>query len=211
MSRKQSSDAIRAGVSLREFAAACGRSHVWVKIKCDEGLIPRYDDGSIPLEEGLAAFRKIGPATIGRPKKGTKKTTKKPVTIPTPKPEPEPEEEDEELMPEPEPTPVSTSLASGTSAAIAQAFNKAKLAEKTYQAKLRELEYKLRKGELIERAEVEADATAVGTEIRDRLTAMAARVAGRCEGRPAREIEAIIQDGVNEALRSLKSSKFKGG
>lgn len=216
------SDAVRAGVSLREFAAVCGKSHVWVKNKCDEGLIPRYDDGSIPLEEGMAAFNQITPATLGRPKKGEVRAPapkREPVTIKAPKkaqkkeaaePKPVPSEE----TPAPPPfTPITTPEVEEPDGpvSIAQAFNRAKLDEKQALAKLRDLEYRQKKGELVERAVVEADAAAVGAAIRDSLMAIAPRLAGRCEGRPMREIEELIEDAVNEALAGLQKSEFIKG
>lgn len=194
------SDAVRAGVSLREFAAACGKSHVWVKNKCDAGLIPRYDDGSIPLDEGLAAFKAITPATLGRPKKGE-------VRKPEPKREP--------VIIKAPPREVASAEAPGqaTGANFAQAFNKAKLAEKTYIAKMRELEYRQKLGELVERSEVEADAAAVGAALREKLLAIGPSISSKCEGQSARVIEGIIEDAINNALGLLKKSEFtkKGG
>lgn len=90
---------------------------------------------------------------------------------------------------------------------VTEAFNKARLAEKTYQAKLKEIEYKLKKGELLERVAVEADAQQTASLVRERLMSVPVRIAGLCEGRTAREIEEIIEDGINEALELLQKSK----
>lgn len=91
---------------------------------------------------------------------------------------------------------------------VAQAFNKARLAEKTYQAKLKELEYKLKNGTLVERATVEADAEATGSRVREQLLSIPVRVSGLCEGRTARDIEEILEDAINDALKAFQKSEF---
>lgn len=95
-----------------------------------------------------------------------------------------------------------------TAKSVTEAFNKARLAEKTYQAKLKEIEYKLKRGDLLERVAVDSDAQQTAALIRERLMSVPVRIAGLCEGRSAREIEEIIEDGINEALELLQKSKF---
>ncbi|MBS7328965.1 MAG: hypothetical protein KIG68_09525 [Oxalobacter sp.] len=85
----------------------------------------------------------------------------------------------------------------------------AKLAKETYTAKLKELDYRHRKGELIEASDVAAEAQRVAGAVLDKLRSVAPRCAVICEGRPAREIESIIDDAINEALAELQTCKFK--
>lgn len=91
---------------------------------------------------------------------------------------------------------------------VSAAMGKAKLAKETFQAKLKELEYKFRTGELLEKKDVEADAAALASEIKNQLLAVPPRISSMCEGRVAREIEEIMLDGINDALKKLQ--KFNG-
>ena len=91
---------------------------------------------------------------------------------------------------------------------VSAAMGKAKLAKETFQAKLKELEYKFRTGELLEKKDVEADAAALASEIKNQLPAVPPRISSMCEGRVAREIEEIMLDGINDALKKLQ--KFNG-
>ena len=86
---------------------------------------------------------------------------------------------------------------------------KAKLAKETYIAKLKELDYRYRKGELAEVEDVKADARRVGSAFMDKIKAIPSRIAVLCEGRSARDIEAIIDDALNDAFTALQTTKFK--
>jgi ribosomal protein L19E len=85
---------------------------------------------------------------------------------------------------------------------------KAKLAKETYIAKLKELDYRYRKGELVEVEDVRAEAQRVAAAVMDKFKAIPPRIAVLCEGRSARDIEAIISDAHNEAFAALHT-KFK--
>ena len=87
-------------------------------------------------------------------------------------------------------------------------FNKAKTAEKTYQAKLKRLEFEEKEGSLIAKDAVRDDAFLAANELRSRLFSIAPRAAPRCEGKTAREIERIIEDEINFALQALQESRF---
>lgn len=166
------------GVSLREFARQVGKSPTWISKLVKEGKLPRNDDGSIPVEEGFKAYDRLN-----------EKKTKT-----------------HEELPESDDAPIDEGLAKSMN--VAQAFNKARLAEKTYQAKLKELEYKLKQGELVERDKVIADAESVGALLREQLMSLPVRYSGLCEGRTARDIEEILEDAINDALKSLQKSEF---
>ena len=188
------------GVSVRAFAQQIGISHVAVLKRLKNGSLPRNEDGTIPLAAGLAAYaestkgkapRKPAAATK---KPAAKKASAKPKAVPKTAPARAIDDEpDDNLAP-----------AFGEASAVATAFNKAKLAEKTYQAKLKELEYKLRKGEIIQRTEVEEQVEALAVKVRGKLLAVPVRVAVMCEGRPAREIEDIISTAIDEALADMQ-------
>ena len=120
-------------------------------------------------------------------------------------PDDDPPEDGEEAT---EPAPKLTSEKLISARDITTQFNKARLAEKTYQAKLREIEYKLKKGELVTRADVEADAATVAAEVRERLTSIPVRISALCEHQPARKIEEVMTDAIQDALISFSKSKF---
>lgn len=194
-------DAATDGVSVRAFAQQVGRSHVAILKRIKAGDIPRNADGTIPLAEGLkafAAFEKRSPAKKAAPKKAPAKPA---ATKPKAVAKKAPASSVKTIDDEPDDT---LAPAFGEASAVATAFNKAKLAEKTYQAKLKELEYKLRKGEIIQRSEVEEQVEALAVKVRGKLLAVPVRVAVMCEGRPAREIEDIFATAIDEALADMQ-------
>ncbi len=91
---------------------------------------------------------------------------------------------------------------------VTEATNKARLKKEIFTAQLKELEYKLRNGDLVERSVVDADAHAVASALRQQLMAIPVRVSGLCEGRSTREIEEILEDAINDALAVFQKSEF---
>lgn len=91
---------------------------------------------------------------------------------------------------------------------VTEATNKARLKKEIYVAQLKELEFKLRNGDLVERTTVNADAHAVASAMRQRLMSIPVRVSGLCEGRSTREIEEILEDAINDALTEFQKSEF---
>ena len=194
-------DAATDGVSVRAFAQQVGRSHVSILNRIKAGDIPRNADGTIPLAEGLkafAAFEKRSPAKKAAPKKAPAKPA---ATKPKAVAKKAPASSVKTIDDEPDDTLAPTV---GEASAVATAYNKAKLAEKTYQAKLKELEFKLRKREIIPRSEVEEQVEALAVKVRGKLLAVPVRVAVMCEGRPAREIEDIFATAIDEALADMQ-------
>ena len=194
-------DAATDGVSVRAFAQQVGRSHVAILKRIKAGDIPRNADGTIPLAEGLkafAAFEKRSPAKKAAPKKAPAKPA---ATKPKAVAKKAPASSVKTIDDEPDDTLAPTV---GEASAVATAYNKAKLAEKTYQAKLKELEFKLRKREIIPRSEVEEQVEALAVKVRGKLLAVPVRVAVMCEGRPAREIEDIFATAIDEALADMQ-------
>ena len=171
-------------VSIAEFARQVGRSPQWIGKLIKKGTIPKNPDGKIPLDAGFSAWdaqmKKVDALNVLQGKN-------KPLT----------EDDDGEL-----------SQSVGKTKNITEAFNKARLAEKTYQAKLKEIEFKLKRGDLIESEKVKADAHQTAAALRGRLVSIPVRIAGLCEGRSAREIEEIIEDAINDALTEFQKSEF---
>lgn len=206
-------------VSRREFAKRIGRSHVWVSRLVKEGKIPLDEKGRIPLEAGLKAYeesqsvgydanrahgenqRRAAAAkkTGNEPEKNVEQQAPKKVTHIS------------EAKKKAESGLSSIPSSGGSVEKINAAYNRARLAEKTFQAKMKELEYKEAQGLLIPLAEVEKDAQEAAASVRERLMSMAPRVAPLCEGKTAREIEPIIEDAINEALQALNKSRFAKG
>lgn len=193
-------------VSQREFAKHIGRSHVWVNRLVKDGRLPADERGRIPLKEGLAAYemaqqpgddiRRAVAAEQRKEHAAKKPAAKKAAPA--------------QAAPRPETDDLPVTAAGMSVARVNEQFNRARLAEKTFQAKLRELEYKEASGQLIPSADVQDDASRTGAEVRERLMSVPPRVAGLCEGKPAREIERIIEEAINEALSALQRSRFKG-
>ena len=177
-------ESVKSGVSVREFARQVGRSPSWISKMARQGKLPRNEDGSIPIQEGFAAYDKFN-----REVEATKAKQKK-----------------TEPLPDNDDAPMTESATKVMS--VTEAFNKARLAEKTYQAKLKELEYKLKRGEIVEREKVVADAEAVGAFLREQFMSIPVRYSGLLEGRTARDIEEILEDAINDALKALQKSEF---
>lgn len=200
-------------IGVREFARQVGCSHVLILNLIKAGKMPQNKDGSIPLDEGLVAYENRKKKKEPKDQKETKKKKTSPKKRKSPKkikelPDDDPPEAGEETE---ESAPKLTSDKLISARDITTQFNKARLAEKTYQAKLREIEYKLKKGELVTRADVESDAAAVAAEVRERLTSIPVRISALCEHQPARKIEEVMTDAIQDALVSFSKSKFVKG
>ncbi|HGE7088405.1 TPA: hypothetical protein ACGB3K_005141 [Klebsiella aerogenes] len=174
-------------VSKSEFARRKGISPAMVTKLCSSGRIPVLKSGKLDFDKASAAYeatRQVGrevSAINGKKGRGTAE--------------------------QPELPGDDAGLAGGTSNVAAQ-FNKAKTAEKVYQAKLKKLEYEEKEGSLIAKDTVSDDAFLAANELRSRLFSIGPRAAPRCEGKPAREIERIIEDEINFALQALQESRF---
>lgn len=162
------------GVSVRAFAREIGKTHAWVLRLIKAGIVPRNEDGTIPLARGLEAYNAH-----------------------------QAEKEKEHHVKKEEHRDPSDAVN------LNVAMNKAKLAEKTYQARLRELEYKLKAGELLEKKAVADEAEWLAEQIRSKLLAIPPRISSICEGRTARDIEEIIEDAINDAMKELQHCKYR--
>lgn len=179
-------------VTVREFARQVGRDQALILRLAKKGVIPRNEDGTIPLADGLAAFHAYNDAPKnkgGRPKKGEENKVKKTVTKKQ-SPPPDKAEQTEKAV------------------SINTKLNQAKLAEKTFNAKLKELDFRLKSGELLEKNAVVAECQWLAEQVKSKLLAIPPRISSLCEGRIARDIEEIFTDAINDALRELQKCKY---
>lgn len=198
------------GVSVREFANHIGKSHVWVLKLIEKGAIPRNDDGTIPLEAGLRAYKEFLAAPKnprGRPSKASIKEKAVPVVKEKQKKKPKQRAKATTHIPL-ELYEAEKDRKSEEAVNINTAMKKAKLAQTTYQARLRELEYKLKAGELLEKTAVAEEAQQLASQVKSKLLAIPPRISSMCEGRIARDIEEIITDAINQALAELQKCKY---
>ena len=177
-SEKTARTTAQSSLSIREFARQIDKPHSWVQRRIKEGKITPDANGKIPIETAFDEVQALIDAAS--------------------------EEEANEAAKD---EPVQLAAPSRVKN-VAEAFNKARLAEKTFQAKLKEIEYRMKKGDLLERADVEADAAKTASALRGRLMSVPVRIAGLCEGRTSREIEEILETALNDVLSEFKKSEF---
>lgn len=196
-------------LSQRAFAKHIDRSNVYVSRLVKQGKIPTVD-GKIPLEEGLAAYeasQQLGYEANREHGKKQREQAKEKRAGKAKTPENNLVGSDDSFeMPEDDEILPATGKVSVDK--VTQMFNRAKLAEKTYQAKLKELDFKEKQGLLLPKEVVESDAASTAEELRGLLFAVPPRIAPICEGKPAREIEIVIENAINECLTALKKSRF---
>lgn len=178
-------------VSKSEFARRKGISPAMVTKLCNSGRIPVLKSGKLDFDKANAAYEDT--RQVGREASAVNGKRARGRSV--------------ERSEQPELPGDDAGLAGGSSSVAAQ-FNKAKTAEKVYQAKLRKLEFEEKEGSLISKESVTDDAFLAANELRSRLFSIGPRAAARCEGKPAREIERIIEDEINFALEALQESRF---
>ena len=184
-------------LSQRAFAKHVGCSPSWINKLVKSGKIPLDAKGKIDVAVGMKAYEASQQPGYENNREHAKKQRAASKSKKS-------GGQDVEL---PDDAPLTGGNA--TVEKVNQAFNKARLAEKTFMAKLRELEFKEKQGLLIPKEVVEADAANTAEELRGLLFAIGPRIAPLCEGKQARQIEAIIEEAINDALQALKKSRFK--
>ncbi|WP_082168010.1 Clp protease ClpP [Yersinia aldovae] len=146
-------------LSKAAFARLVGLSRAAITKLCHSGRIPVLPNGKLDANQALAAYKQtqqVGreiSAENGRTSGNRKKSAVEAIS------------EDD-----------SQPIVIGGSTSIITQFNKAKTVEKTFQAKLKQLEYEKEKGLLVLKTEVEADAANMAEELRGRLFATAATI-----------------------------------
>lgn len=177
-------------VTVREFARQVGRDQALILRLAKKGVIPRNEDGTIPLAEGLTAFYEYDSAPKnkgGRPKKGEGKTVKNTESSPA---SGDKEQQREEAI------------------RVNNASRAAELKEKVYKANLRELEFKEKSGVLKNEIDIADEWQHLADNIKGKLLSAPPRISSMCEGRIAREIEEIFTDAINEALADLQKYEY---
>lgn len=193
-------------VTKAQFAAHIGVSRPAVTKMCNSGRIPVRPDGKINLEEAVVAYESTKQVGREASKKNGRKGGKPPTTGTAKQPakrKPKPVELDNA---DGDDAPLTTT--GHTQQQIATQYNKAKLAKETYTAKLKELEYKKARGELLDLDEVREDAKKIGEDIRGKLFAIAPKLAPVIVTKTPREAQRMIEDAINKALTSLHKSRF---
>ena len=215
------------GVTVREFGRQIGKSHVWVLKLIKSGDLPRNADGTIPLGAGMKAFADYVAAPKkpkGRPKTSTttddaqpprgRGRPRKEQPAPTEKRKPgrPPKIPAVEMPVDDMPDNEATEILKRKDEAVNvnSSLNKVKLADMTFKAKTRELEYKEKAGDLIKKDDVVKEAQWLAEQVKSKLMAIPPRISTLCEGRVSREIEEIISDAINDALRELQKCKYTG-
>lgn len=168
-------------VSVLEFSKRVGVSHTWIGKLVKKGVLKKDDCGLLPVTENLELYKQYVDSVDANKRKSLPMSERG-------------------ISPD----------GAASSDSVALALNKAKLAEKTYQARLKELDYKVRTGELLEREKVDAEAAWLAERVKSKLMAIPPRVSSMCEGRIARDIEEIISDAINDALKDLQKLRYGG-
>jgi phage terminase Nu1 subunit (DNA packaging protein) len=86
---------------------------------------------------------------------------------------------------------------------IRGAFNKARAHKETTRAKLEELDFKARVGELLDAAEVEGEWARVGTRVKDEVMALPVRIVNRLPDEWRREVFSVISEETRRVLNAI--------
>lgn len=173
-------------VSQREFAKKINRSHVYVGLRVKDGSFPNVN-GKIPLQRGIEAFKKYEKNKLLN--QGRKSKKEPPVDVFA-----ENANRDD--------------LTVSEVLDLEKAFQKARLEKEQATAKIKEIEYRKLKGELVEVVEVEADARNAAAELRAFCQSAPTRYSALLENRTQREVEEELELIFRDLLRTLQSSKF---
>lgn len=90
-----------------------------------------------------------------------------------------------------------------------QSFNKAKTAEKVFQAKLKEAQYKEKIGQLVSRDEVKALSFEVARTLRDRLLALPAQLAPYVSAEDLPAVTQMIHDLITDLQEAVANIALK--
>lgn len=186
-------------LSQRAFAALpeVGVSHVRINKLIKEGRIPTNDDGKIPKNAGIEAwktcrvigFEKAGAA--GKKYGGDPRKTKKEVRgfrhdqI---------EDHDEDDSDDEEPK----------KSDLGARYNKAKTLEKEWMARRRQLDYEVELGKYVLVEEVKAEASKLAAMVRQQIISVSPAIAARAEGKTITQIQRIVEEELNIALEQLQ-------
>lgn len=192
-------------VSQREFARRVDRSPSYINRLVHNGMIPLDRERmKIPWEEGHAAFLAAAQPGYDRIREiHAEERARR---------ENKPRKGGKEHMPRNHKS-IGVDMGDGklrTEAEVNFEYSRARAIEKTANAQIKLLELKVRKEELIEKRDVIMDAADTAAELRSLLLTIPSSVAPTCEGKSARQIEAIIEGAIVRAMQSLQNSIYAG-
>lgn len=190
-------------VSAREFATYIGRSNVWVSAKVKEGIFPVNQEKLLPLEQCKAIYKAlIAQRAIKESKESKNQESVRDKRQKKPK---KPPKTDKTRI---EDVDSDLNLDGLSAEEISRKYSIAKANEKTALAGLRSLELRLKESEILERSEVEADASRTAAFMRNALLSLPARYAALVCGKTQREVQEILENAVEEVLQSLQKAEF---
>lgn len=191
-------------VSKAKFAEHIGVSRAAVTKMCKAGRVPVRDDGKLNLEEATVAYESTRSISNQVSKDNGRKAginKKEGVERKPGKKDPQPVE-----VAPPDSGPITASGAANQN--LMQQLNKAKLAKQTFEAKLKEMEWKKANGQLLEIEEVKADARKVAEDVRGKLMSIPQKLAQQIVNKSPREAQRMIEDAINKALTAIQDSRF---
>lgn len=210
------------GVSISEFARQVGLSRTMIQKLIKTGKIPIYDDRTIPLAAGRAAFEEYDSApkrkggrqlgwTNARRLERQNQATAAPRPQRPPRPEPEDlKEQDIPQIPELPEAPCDDISSRKEAVEWNKKRTVARAATDIRKYEKIDIEVKKLKGELLDKSEVAAEARRVATLVKSKLVALPPRISSMCEGRTARDIEEIIEVEINNIMKELYKCKYTG-
>jgi excisionase family DNA binding protein len=180
--------AMTEAVSMAEFARRVGVSRPRISQLVAEGKLPATPGPKrlIPYAEGLRAWQVHRATATGQPLPGGEERPLSPTAV----------------AGSPPPAESCPEVDTAVSYAVARAR------KESAKARLAELDLAEREGSLIPIDEVKADAVTVLGSLRAVLLALPGRVALRCEGKSAAEIEEVLSDHVNGMLAEWHQGRF---
>ena len=193
------------GMSVSEFAKTVGVSQPYISKLLAKKKLPRNKDGTIPPTKGLAAYRALkglSDNAFTKEKTDAEVDRENEKIIVT--------ESDEKPKKRQYNTDFGQSFqeSDAEKVKISDAYKKAMLAEKTFNAKIKEIEYRVKKGEVFELEEAKRSLRDTAVNIKMRLLSIPPRVSVLCEKKNAREIEQLLEAEITDALRELAKSRF---
>lgn len=176
-------------ISRHELAIELNVSRQWIIKLIKNGVIPVNPDNTIPRRAALEAYSAYQEQQAAKKEERQAKTASGKKTASARSAVPNIEESVKDGM----------------------TYSKAKTAKEAYAAKLKELEYKEKIGELVKKEDVERMATNLAERVRGKLMTVGVRVAGLCVNRNVREIEEIIDTEINAAMAELRKDWLNNG
>lgn len=184
-------------LSQRAFAALpeVAVSHVRINKLIKEGRLPINENGKIPKQKGIEAWKNCRVAGFEKAAKagakfgGYHKTTKNNGPARSLDDDYDPDADDDADLNDPQWTP---------------RLNKAKAIVQEQLAIKRKFENEVEQGKYVLKSEVRQEASHLASEIKQALISIAPIIAVTAEGKKALQIQKIVEKNLNEVLRQLQ-------